>query len=80
VARVAVGPPLNGVVEIAGPQRFHLDDLVRQSRSAHHDPRDVVTDPHAAYLGAELHERPLVPADDAQLAQTRFDHWLSQAT
>jgi uncharacterized protein YbjT (DUF2867 family) len=80
VAKVAVGPPANGIVEIAGPQQFRLDDLVRLSLSDRHDPRDVVTDPHARYFGAELHERTLVPAADAQLAQTRFEHWLSQST
>jgi uncharacterized protein YbjT (DUF2867 family) len=80
VANVTVGPPVNGIAEIAGPQQFRLDELVRRSLSAHHDPRDVVTDPHARYFGAELHERTLVPAADAQLAETRFDDWLSQST
>jgi uncharacterized protein YbjT (DUF2867 family) len=80
VAKVAVGPPANGIVEIAGPQQFRLDDLVRQSLSNRHDPRDVVADPHARYFGVELDERTLVPAADAQLAETRFDQWLSQST
>jgi uncharacterized protein YbjT (DUF2867 family) len=79
VADVAVGPPANGVIEVAGPEQFRLDELVRRSLSAHDDPRDVVTDPRARYFGAELDERTLVPADDAQLTQTRFHHWLSQA-
>ena len=78
VAKVAVGPPVNDIVEGAGPEQFRLDDLVRRSLSDRHDPRDVVTDPHAPYFGAELHERTLVPADDAHLAETRFDQWLSQ--
>jgi uncharacterized protein YbjT (DUF2867 family) len=78
VAKVAVGPPVNDIVEVAGPEQFRLDDLVRRSLSDRHDPRDVVTDPHAPYFGAELHERTLVPADDAHLAETRFDQWLSQ--
>ncbi|MGH9230697.1 MAG: SDR family oxidoreductase [Acidimicrobiales bacterium] len=80
VAKVAVSPPANGIIEVAGPDQFHLDDLVRRSLSERRDPRGVVTDPHAPYFGAELHERTLVPADDAQLAGTRFDHWLSQST
>jgi hypothetical protein len=42
-----------------------------------HDPREVITDPHARYSGAELRERTLVPADDAYLAETRFEDWLS---
>jgi uncharacterized protein YbjT (DUF2867 family) len=80
VAKVAVGPPANGIVEIAGPQQFRLDDLVRQSLRDRHDPRDVVTDPHARYFGVQVDERTLVPAADAQLAETRFDQWLSQST
>jgi uncharacterized protein YbjT (DUF2867 family) len=80
VAKVAVGPPVNGVIEVAGPEQFRLDELVRRSLSERHDHRDVVTDPHAPYFGAELHERTLVPADDAQFAPTRFDHWLSHAS
>jgi uncharacterized protein YbjT (DUF2867 family) len=80
VADVAVGPPANGVIEIAGPQQFRLDDLVQNTLRERHDPREVITDPHAPYYGAELHERTLVPAADARLAETRFDHWLHQST
>lgn len=78
VAAVAVGPPVNGIVEFAGPEVFHLDELLRDVLRARRDPRAVVTDPHAPYFGAELHERTLVPAGDARLAETRFDHWLAQ--
>jgi uncharacterized protein YbjT (DUF2867 family) len=78
VADVALGPPVNGIVEVAGPQQFRLDELVRSTLYERHDPREVVTDPHAPYFGAELHERTLVPAADARLAETRFDHWLNQ--
>jgi uncharacterized protein YbjT (DUF2867 family) len=77
VGRVAVGPPLNGIVEVAGPEQFRLDDLVRRRLMEGHDPREVITDPHARYSGAELRERTLVPADDAYLAETRFEDWLS---
>jgi uncharacterized protein YbjT (DUF2867 family) len=80
VADVTVGPPVNGIIEIAGPQRFHLDELVRNTLRERHDPREVITDPHAPYSGAELHERTLVPAAGARLAETRFDHWLKQST
>jgi uncharacterized protein YbjT (DUF2867 family) len=80
LADVAVGPPVNGVIEIAGPQQFRLDDLVRNTLRERHDPREVITDPHAPYSGAELHERTLIPAAGARLAQTRFDHWLNQST
>jgi uncharacterized protein YbjT (DUF2867 family) len=77
VADVTVGPPVNGIIEVAGPQQFRLDDLVRSTLGERHDPREVITDPHAPYSGAELHERTLVPAAGARLAETRFDDWLS---
>jgi uncharacterized protein YbjT (DUF2867 family) len=80
LADVTVGPPVNGIIEIAGPQQFRLDDLVRNTLRERHDPREVITDPHAPYYGAELHERTLVPAAGARLAQTRFDDWLNQST
>jgi uncharacterized protein YbjT (DUF2867 family) len=76
VARVAVGAPVNGTVEVAGPQEFRFDDLIRQGLNARHDPRDVVADPHARYFGAELDERSLVPATGAQLGDVRFQDWL----
>lgn len=79
VARVAVGPPVNGVVEVAGPQQFRLDDLVRRRLAADHDPREVITDPQARYFGALLGERTLLPGDAAHLAGTRFEDWLSAA-
>ena len=78
VADVAVGPPVNGIIEVAGPEQFRLDELVRSTMRERHDPRKVLTDPHAPYFGAELHERTLIPAADARLADTRFDHWLNQ--
>jgi uncharacterized protein YbjT (DUF2867 family) len=80
VADVAVGPPVNGIIEVAGPEQFRLDELVRSTMRERHDPRKVLTDPHAPYFGAELHERTLIPAADARLADTRFDHWLNQST
>jgi uncharacterized protein YbjT (DUF2867 family) len=67
------------MVEVAGPQQFRLDDLIRRVLRARGDPREVVADPHARYFGAELGERTLVPGDDARLAETRFDAWLNQA-
>jgi uncharacterized protein YbjT (DUF2867 family) len=79
VARIAVGEPVNGIVEVAGPERFRLDELIRQGLRAQNDPREVVADPRARYFGAELTERTLVPDDDAQLGQTRFEDWLSHA-
>jgi uncharacterized protein YbjT (DUF2867 family) len=78
VARVAMGSPLNSTVEVGGPERFRLDELVRRGLAAWTDPREVVTDPHARYYGIEVSERTLVPDDDAQLGETRFETWLTQ--
>ena len=79
VARVAMGPPLNGIVEIGGPEQFRFDELIRLGLSAREDPREVIADRHARYFGTELSERSLVPGDDAQLGETRFKDWLSGA-
>lgn len=78
VGRISVGSPVNGIVEVAGPQQFRLDELIRRVLSERDDPREVITDPHARYFGAELGERTLVPGDDARLAETHLDDWLSQ--
>jgi uncharacterized protein YbjT (DUF2867 family) len=78
VGRVAEGAPLNGTVEVAGPQQFRFDELIRQGLGARNDPREVVVDPHARYFGAELGERSLIPADDARLGEIRFQEWLNQ--
>ncbi|HEX9738341.1 MAG TPA: hypothetical protein VGA91_03850 [Candidatus Limnocylindria bacterium] len=80
VARVTVGTPVNDTVEVAGPEQFRLDELIRRGLSARDDPREVVADPHARYYGAELSQRTLVPSDDARLGETRFDDWLSRST
>jgi uncharacterized protein YbjT (DUF2867 family) len=79
VCRVAVEAPLNGVVEVAGPQQFRFDEFIRLGLSARHDAREVVADPHARYFGAELSERMLVPGADARLGEIRFEDWLSQS-
>jgi uncharacterized protein YbjT (DUF2867 family) len=80
VGRVAMGSPLNGIVEIAGPEQFRFDELIRLGLSARNDPRKVIADPHARYFGTELSERSLVPAGDgAQVGETRFEDWLSRS-
>jgi uncharacterized protein YbjT (DUF2867 family) len=79
VGRVATGSPVNGTVEVAGPEQFPLDELIRQSLAAHKDPREVVVDPHARYYGVEVSERSLLPGDDARLGETRFKTWLTQS-
>ena len=76
VARVAIGSPLNGIIEIAGPEQFRFDELIRQGLSARKDPREVIANPRARYFGTELSECSLVPGDDAQLGETRFEDWL----
>ena len=80
VARVAAGPPINGTVEVGGPEKFRLDELVRRYLAAHKDPREVVTDPHARYYGIEVSENTLVPGAGARLGETHFATWLSQPT
>lgn len=79
VTRVAVGRPLNGTVEVAGPEQFRFDEFIRQGLRARHDPRKVVTDPRARLYGAVPKERGLVPLDGAQLGETRFDDWLRRS-
>jgi uncharacterized protein YbjT (DUF2867 family) len=80
IGRVALGPPVNGTVEVGGPEKFRLDELVRQYLAASKDPREVVTDPQARYYGVKVSERTLIPDDDARLSETRFATWLSQPT
>ena len=78
VGRVAMATPVNGTVEVGGPEKFRLDELVRQGLAAWKDPREVVADPHASYYGVAVSERTLIPDDGAQLSQTRFADWLKQ--
>ncbi len=76
VARVAVGPPTDGIVEIAGPEQFRVVELVRRRLASLKDPREVVADPHARYDGAEVGERTLLPGKEASLGELRFADWL----
>jgi uncharacterized protein YbjT (DUF2867 family) len=79
VARAAVSPPVNGRVEIAGPDRLRFDEVIRRRLQARHDPRQVVADPEAAYFGAVPGEDSLVPLNGAQLGQVRFADWLTKS-
>ena len=79
VARVALGAPVNGIVEVAGPEEFRLDDLVRRRLAALKDPREVIADPKALYSGARISERTLVPGKNARLGKTRFETWLNRS-
>ena len=78
VGRVAVGPPVNGIIEIAGPAQFRVDELVRRRLVALKDPREVVADPNARYGGAKVSERTLLPGSNARLGETSFETWLTQ--
>jgi len=79
VARIAVEAPLNGTVELAGPDAIPFDEVVRQYLTAHNDPRTVVTDEQAQYFGTPLEKRSLVPeGKNPLLGATRFADWLSR--
>ncbi len=78
VGSIAAGPPVNGTVEIGGPEQFLLDELVRRRLATLNDPREVVADSNALYSGAKVSERTLVPGKNARLGETRFEIWLTQ--
>jgi uncharacterized protein YbjT (DUF2867 family) len=80
VGRIAVGPPVNGIVEIGGPEQFRLDELVRRRLAPLKDPREVIADPKALYSGAKVSERTLLPGNNARLGETTFETWLTQPT
>ena len=80
VCRVAVGAPLNGRVEVAGPEQYRMDEFFRAALAALNDPREVVTDEHARYFGTELSERSLVPLGDAILGETKYADWHGRST
>jgi uncharacterized protein YbjT (DUF2867 family) len=78
LADVAVEEPLNGTVELAGPERIRLDELVRRFLSATQDERKVTTDIHARYFGAELNDQSLTPGDNPRIGPMRFEDWLNR--
>ena len=80
LATIAVGRPVNGTVEIAGPEQFRVDELVRRRLVALKDLREVIPDPDARYGGAKISERTLLPGNNARIGQMRFETWLSQST
>ena len=79
LADVTVGVPVNGTVELAGPEPIRLDELVRRFLSAKQDARQVVTDVHARYFGIELNDQSLTPGDNPRIGPTRFADWLSRS-
>ena len=79
VCDVSLGPPLQGIVEVAGPQQFRFDEFIRLGLEARHDSRVVIADPHAKYFGTQLNERTLVPDTNARLGDMRFEEWLNRS-
>jgi uncharacterized protein YbjT (DUF2867 family) len=80
LVRIAASSPVNGTVEIGGPEQFRLDELIRRDLAAGKDPREVISDPHGRYYGIAVSERALVPDDNAQLGEAHFEDWLNQST
>jgi uncharacterized protein YbjT (DUF2867 family) len=76
LADVTVGAPVNGIVELAGPEKFALDEFGRRYLTATKDRRKVVADIHARYFGAELDDRSLTPGSNPRLGSVRFADWL----
>jgi uncharacterized protein YbjT (DUF2867 family) len=79
LAAVALAAPVNGTIEVAGPDRAPMSDLVRRFLVAKGDERPVVSDRHARYFGTELSDSSLVPGNGAHIGATRFDDWLRAA-
>jgi uncharacterized protein YbjT (DUF2867 family) len=79
VADVALAPPRNGIVEIAGPERAPFNEFVARYLKAVGDTREVVSDPEARYFGGRVEERSLVPLGDARLGRIGFDEWLRRS-
>jgi uncharacterized protein YbjT (DUF2867 family) len=79
LADVAVSAPLNGIVELAGPERFRMDELTRRLLAAKHDTRRVTADAHARYFGTELDDHSLTPGSNARIAPTHFEDWLTES-
>ncbi|MGE2736595.1 SDR family oxidoreductase [Mycolicibacterium vaccae] len=76
VAIAAVNEPVNGIVEVGGPEKFRLPELIRTALAARGDTREVVADPAAGYWGVDIDEDTLVPGDGATLFDTRFSDWV----
>jgi uncharacterized protein YbjT (DUF2867 family) len=79
LAEVTLQAPVNGMIEIAGPERLGLDELVRRFLRAKQDARQVVTDVHARYFGIDVNNQSLTPGDNPRLGPTRFDEWLRRS-
>ena len=79
VTEATLGSPVNGIVEIAGPERVRMSELIKRFLNAKHDQRSVVADTHAPYFGVVLNDQALVPGDNVRIAATGFAEWLRKA-
>ena len=79
LAEIAVAEPLNGTVELAGPEPIQMDELVQRYLSANRDARKVTTDVQAGYFGTAVNDQSLIPGDHPRLGPTRFEDWLSRS-
>jgi uncharacterized protein YbjT (DUF2867 family) len=77
LADLAVEPPANGTIEIAGPEPIPMDKLAQKFLAAKSDRRQVIADVHARYFGSELNDRSLTPAKNARIGPTRLEDWLA---
>lgn len=78
LADIALGPPVNDTVEVAGPEKIRMDEAVRRALAVKNDARKVTGDLHAQYFGTELSDDSLVPIGKARLGATRYDAWLGR--
>jgi uncharacterized protein YbjT (DUF2867 family) len=78
LADVTLGAPVNGIVELAGPEKCSLDEFGRKYLIATNDPRRVAADIHARYFGAELDDQSLMPVNNPRLGSLRFEDWLAK--
>jgi uncharacterized protein YbjT (DUF2867 family) len=79
VGRTAAGAPVNGIVEVGGPEQLRFDEVIRRALAATNDPREVLADAAVGYFGITVGERSLVPGDGAMLGEIRLDDWLREA-
>jgi uncharacterized protein YbjT (DUF2867 family) len=79
LALIALNEPVNGIIELAGPELMRLDELVRRVLTAHRDSRQVTADVQALYFGTMVKDQSLTPGEGASIAPTRFDEWLGRS-
>jgi uncharacterized protein YbjT (DUF2867 family) len=79
LAEVSIAAPLNGIIDLAGPEPIRMDELVRRFLLASGDSREVITDPDAGYFGISVNDQSLMPGSHRRLGSTRFENWLSHS-